>query len=200
MRKVIYILGALALCAFIGAMILTGSGDTLYGCTPKLALDRSTYRVGDVITMSFTLIPKREKVVRFYTEMHKNIVVEPLERGAYLPRSGVVRRVAFSADHPLVVSIAGKVVAGASERSAILDFGDYGRKEVSRDTAIELWARAYPAVIPTSDSVEWPWSDKVSLIIVEPSPNTALEPTGVGAVSSASRSTSQPAGGSAFGR
>jgi hypothetical protein len=31
-------------------------------------------------------------------------------------------------------------------------------------------------------------------------PNTALEPTGVGAVSSASRSTSQPAGGSAFVR
>ena len=31
-------------------------------------------------------------------------------------------------------------------------------------------------------------------------PNTALEPTGVGAVSSASRSTSQLAGGSAFGR
>jgi hypothetical protein len=31
-------------------------------------------------------------------------------------------------------------------------------------------------------------------------PNTALEPTGVGAVSSASRSASQVAGGSAFGR
>ena len=31
-------------------------------------------------------------------------------------------------------------------------------------------------------------------------PNTALEPTGVGAGSSASRSTSQSAGGSAFGR
>jgi uncharacterized protein YceK len=34
----------------------------------------------------------------------------------------------------------------------------------------------------------------------KPSPNTALEPTGVGAGSSAPRSTSQPAGGSAFGR
>jgi hypothetical protein len=31
-------------------------------------------------------------------------------------------------------------------------------------------------------------------------PNTTLEPTGVGAGSSASRSTSQPAGGSVFGR
>jgi hypothetical protein len=45
-------------------------------------------------------------------------------------------------------------------------------------------------------------SDKTKGMIdyLKKRPNTALEPTGVGAGSSASRSTSQPADGSAFGR
>jgi hypothetical protein len=156
----VLILGALALAVF-----WPSSGDTLYGCTSTLVADRSTYRVGDSVTLTFTLTPQHGKVVRFYTEMHKNIAVMPLDQNKFSPRSGAIDKVSLASDHPLVVSISGKVLAGPDDKTVLVDFGGFGRKVVSRGSALELWARAYPAVIPTANSVEWPWSNHVSILL-----------------------------------
>ena len=169
MRKnfLILLLAGTVFCALVLSILLTASGDTLYDCTPILALSPSRCHVGDTLTMTFTLVPKHTRTVRFYSEMQKNIVVYQLERSDFLPRTGEIHSETFSPDHPLICNIVGKVTAAPDNDSAIVDFGKYGQVKVPLGTNIDFYARAYPAVIPSNDSREWPWSNHATLSVLE---------------------------------
>src|SRR5262245_4211841 len=112
MKRLLLIIGILAMGAFVLASYLGSSGETLYDCTSTLAADRPVYHVGDSIMLTFTLSPKREKTVHFYNEMHHTVVLSQLEGQAFSPKSGAISNVLLAPDHPLVVSISGSVLAG----------------------------------------------------------------------------------------
>jgi hypothetical protein len=179
MRKniLLLILAGMIFCALVASSLLTGSGDTLYGCTSTLALDRSSYHIGDTVTMTFTLIPKNRRTVRFYSAMQKNIVIEPLEHSGFLPRSGEIHRETFSPESPLIVKITGKVVAGPVKGTAIVDFGEYGREKVLFGKNLDLHAGAFPAIIPVDDSRGWPGSNYATLMILEGAADRVVQPS-----------------------
>jgi|SRR5581483_2211484 len=167
MKRLLLIIGVLAMGVFVLAAYLGSSGETLYDCTSTLAADRPVYHVGDSIVLTFTLSPKRAKTVHFYTELHHTVVLSELEGQAFSPKSGAISKTLLTPDHPLVVSISGRVLAGPDKGTVLVDFGKFGHKRLTLGSSLELWARAYPAEIPTTDSVEWSWSNHVTILFAE---------------------------------